>query len=680
MKRKVLCFVLTLLAIAVFSIGCGGGGGHSNPASPVISGNAKVSGVVVDSNKKPVENVKVKLTLLSDSVSNNLPDVLKSSSRLVVNDIQTEFNTTTDKNGVYSFSNVPYGRYSLSADGGNVGGLRAVAIDGDTQESIPLTPFATLTGKVETTDETPVPVYGAMVNVKDSTLRSFTNNEGIFTLKYIPIDTSYQLVTTLQGYEAPTTSFTISASDLEYPEANNPTYSMVNSPIKVKASVVNTYTIPVKIETASGVTVTPPVFVVARDRNDRNNIFFSLVENNSCNLKITAPGSYNIFAIDSNETRTDSIGPVTVPDPVTDFETSEMTLTFKSSSSETEGKTVVVQKIALPTDSFDDNTLNYYDGYVSCTGEPGKIYYKALDSSAWSTFTYDSSLYYLPSNVCGKYTVYYQTMKDSSTGDTEAFDFSYLDFTSSEPVGTFEISSDSTGYNMGNNSTIYSGAFIPDNGFLVDYQDNNSTRHYLTVDYEETDGPVVVTENYDYGRNINDSECFPYGIKMAKASNGDLYVGIIHQTSSGFVFNLSKFKSSDVKSIPLNVDSSSSPEFKRFEILSDGRFYFEYWSNKSTSGSTSTSVTSCIYNSSDSSNPLQEDNTSNRVGCFVDSNGNIYRYDPNSKSIIKTTTLDGTAADSYKFEVTGTTTGSDTDVNGILTLTEDSDAITIYAY
>ncbi len=672
MKRKVLCFVLTLLAIAVFSIGCGGGGGHSNPASPVISGNAKVSGVVVDSNKKPVENVKVKLTLLSDSVSNNLPDVLKTSSRLVVNDVQTEFNTTTDKNGVYSFSNVPYGRYSLSADGGNVGGLRAATIDGDTQETIPLTPFATLTGKVETTDETPVPVYGAMVNVKDSTLRSFTNNEGIFTLKYIPIDTPYQLVTTLQGYEAPTTSFTISASDLEYTENNNPTYSMVNSPIKLKFKETKSYKVPVKIK-ANGITIKYPVTIVALDSKQENYAVGVLSSSNdaSCTLKITKAGTYTLRAITDDKVISAEKELDTITDTnITSDGTLDPVVEIPFGSSTSESKTVVLRKV-LPVEQYVSGTLNYYEGYVSCIGSGGQAegelcYINVDDETDQGMYSIDDSNVV----ICGKYSVFYSVNSDSSNVHIYYAD----DRFGKDNVfaGEFDIAEVDT------QQQTYP-SFIPEEYIVMNYYNTNDIYQrycYLTKPCTNLESSI----SDDYGMN-GESEIYLYDKpKMAKDKNGNCYLAVMYSGDT-MDFRIYKVGTGDTNPIVNYSFSSGEPYIKDFRALNDGTFYVEMnIASYNTSGTTTTySKKAYIFQSSATSPQATDD--SDREGCFVDSNGNIYRYDPNKKAVVTTDTLNGEPIESYKLQAT-TTSGTTTtaDVNGVLGYRENADSIEVFVY
>ena len=186
MKRKALCFILTLLAIAVFSLGCGGGGGSSNPASSNVAGFARVSGVVYDSSNNPVANANVRLVLSSNALINSLTSNTTSNLRLATNGYQTEFNTNTDNKGEYTFVNVPYGEYTLSAVTANGAQIVTSLVVKDEAVETPkiiLKPFGSISGKVTYNNN---PVTGAIVYIDGTSFCSVTDSVGSYTLSYVP--------------------------------------------------------------------------------------------------------------------------------------------------------------------------------------------------------------------------------------------------------------------------------------------------------------------------------------------------------------------------------------------------------------------------------------------------------------------------------------------------------------
>ncbi len=186
MKRKALCFILTLLAIAVFSLGCGGGGGSSNPASSNVAGFARVSGAVYDSSNNPVANANVRLVLSSNALINSLTSNTTSNLRLATNGNQTEFNTNTDNKGEYTFVNVPYGEYTLSAvtaNGAQIVTKLEVNSSVLVQPDMTIMPFGTITGNVKNGSDN---VSGAIVYIDGTSFCSVTDNVGSYTLTYVP--------------------------------------------------------------------------------------------------------------------------------------------------------------------------------------------------------------------------------------------------------------------------------------------------------------------------------------------------------------------------------------------------------------------------------------------------------------------------------------------------------------
>ena len=286
-----------------------------------------------------------------------------------------------------------------------------------------------------------------MVNAGEKA--AFTNNEGKFTLSHIPVGVKYELVTTLQGYEATeTTTFTIPATGTLTLELENP---IVIKPIQselysVKASVTG-------IEN-----VDLPIYVIAQHSSIKDKIYFNTIKENpdkkttlECSVNIVDAGDYNIFALSADRKETKAIS----------FSTSasdkSVTLDFESETAN--DKNVNIRKV-LPDHDCSPETLNYYDNYVSGIGTEGdgegELCYINVDDET------DKGMYSIESNavICGKYSVFHS---DSS----ESFNFCYADDRASEEtIERFTIFDSPTD----SNPTYV--AFVPDKYVVVNLYSN----------------------------------------------------------------------------------------------------------------------------------------------------------------------------------------------------------------
>ncbi len=296
MKRKAVCFVLTLLAIALFSLGCGGGGGSSNPAASNISGSARVSGVVTDAQNKPVANAKVRLSLASNALINSLSGNTNGSYRLATTGAQTEFNTVTDNKGQYTFNNVPYGEYTLSAVTANgaqiVTNLKVTAAGDVNVEDIKIMPYGSISGIV--TDSSSQAISGAMVYLEGTSCCAVTGSSGEYTLNSVPVNSEFSLRAMAAGYNNSTgKSVKIIASEsLELNTGNAfDTVKIILSPLSEKASVLSCTV------TDTGASLSNLVFAV--NQNDGTTFVGKVINSESTyksELRITKTGTYNIFA------------------------------------------------------------------------------------------------------------------------------------------------------------------------------------------------------------------------------------------------------------------------------------------------------------------------------------------------------------------------------------------------
>ncbi len=700
MKRKVLCFVLTLLALAVFSWGCGGGGGHSNPAAPVISGNAKVSGVVVDSNKNPVSDAKVRLVSSSNFIINSLT----GSSRLSISGNDTDFTTNTDKDGIYTFENIPLGRYSLSVDAGEQGALipnMNISSARTAVNNLTITPFGSISGNV--IDEKENNIYGAMVTLGDNCC--FTDKNGAFTLTHIPVDEPYSLTVAFQGYELTDsdTSFTIPASG-ELKEC-------LSNPIKLKFKETKSYKVPVKIK-ANGTTIKYPVTIVALDSKQKNYAVGVLSSSNdaSCTLKITKAGTYTLRAITDDKV----ISAEKELDTITDANISSNTtlesaveIPFGSSSSETgEIKVNIVKITNIPQEinessvTYEKIDSSYYDGYVSDYA-PGN---ETANIGGW---TYSKITNYPNHSWIDKENGELRYDKVYLYGNSIAYfifnqgeDSSIIWETGDEDNSiALPHRKNDEAYSLSGNSTHF--AFIPDEFITVGYQyDCSSPRVYLEVYNTEqlkldTPTPCVTLvngEEYSEDSSSTLKANIPYDFRMARDGvNGDCYLAVLYSDAfNGLkIYNITNLSSSSAGTTVTAVveNPNIQPDnMKKFQILKDASnntlFYVEGSNNLG-------EVQSYVI---DSSSQIKfSDTSSTNKSCYIDSKGSMYRYVPatettsgvneDSRKIIKITSpfdTNQSSATSTLDLVEGSLENEE--IDGIIGFEETADQLTIYAY
>ncbi len=718
MKRKVFCFLLAMFAIAIFSLGCGGGGGsHSNPASPAVSGTARVSGVIVDSSKKPAENVDVRLALVSKPGLNALPENFRAVLRLATADTQTEFNTTTDKNGVYSFENVPYGRYSLSADAGTQGAYVAnlvVAAEDITVQEQTLTPFGFVSGTVITNNgKNDIQVYGAMVNAGEKA--AFTNNEGKFTLSHIPVGVKYELVTTLQGYGATeTTTFTIPATGTLTLELENP--------IEIKPIQSENYSVKASVTGIGNVEL--PIYVIAQHSSIKDKIYFNTIKENpdkkttlECSVNIVDAGDYNIFALSADRKETKAIS----------FSTSasdkSVTLDFESET-DNEIKVNIVNvriddEIGQATIDTNPTYDSYFDGYISCYSPGTGWFYKDLtvENSNWTSVT-NSEIFYDSDHennpvLYGNSVAYFSELGGTPENNGYRIVWQIADGSSN----AMELMTETKQFDNNDRYVMpyLNGiALIPGEFMCVAYNYLDVDLNYCKVGLKaytfnsstsSQSGGTQAVEPVLYKAlvdDVNDESKLVYDLRMAKGKDGNSYLAVLCSGEGLKIYNISTINSGGVVvdgALPSYIvvsDSNFAPEkLHDFQVLSSTDntmlFYVEGGDN---AGSTTTDA--YLFESGAVNKYTRPSTGSSQTvkSCYIDKNGDMYRYDsssysetanPSGHKIIKISSssnslpqLDGTATSSLNLAEEG----SNGEINGILGFKEDdiNNTLTIYVY
>lgn len=201
MKRKTLCFILTLLAIAVFSLGCGSSG-SSNSVAPVPTTMTSVK-VSLTQNGKAVNGADVALYTPAAAMREGLNQAQNTTLRANVDNSNTQGVYTpasTSDDGIYTFK-VPTGEYTLIANKGNskavVTSLRAATAEGDsiTNVNTELQPTGTITGTVATGSAQIV--TGTIVYLENTSCVTFAKADGSFSMNGVPVSTNpYKIAAT----------------------------------------------------------------------------------------------------------------------------------------------------------------------------------------------------------------------------------------------------------------------------------------------------------------------------------------------------------------------------------------------------------------------------------------------------------------------------------------------------
>lgn len=219
MKGKAVLSVLLMLMATILMIGCGGGGGGSNPAASDPVGNATVTGIVKDLSDKPVNGASVRMVLTSKAIldavtkSNGLASARFAVASRMSAAVPTEFNTTTDASGKYTFTGVPEGEYTLSAvtpDGAQIVTSLAVRASNVPVPDMQLKPLGTITGQVMLSGSG---VMGAIVYAKGTSYAAITDASGNYSISDVPVST--ELTLCVQSSEGTASEQKVTITDLK---------------------------------------------------------------------------------------------------------------------------------------------------------------------------------------------------------------------------------------------------------------------------------------------------------------------------------------------------------------------------------------------------------------------------------------------------------------------------------
>ncbi|PKL46895.1 MAG: hypothetical protein CVV42_15050 [Candidatus Riflebacteria bacterium HGW-Riflebacteria-2] len=192
-KPVILLFCLVVLALAITGCGSRGGDGSStgNPAGPAITGEtANLNGTVLFESL-PLANVAVYLYKSEKAPIIGMTQLPAIRSSLIAQQLISDgaYSTSTNETGVYSFSDIPVGQYTLIAvkDENHQFAQTGVLLGQVTTLNPHLTPTGKIGGRVTSTiGASEQGVGGAFVYVSGTSYISLTNAAGYFVINSVP--------------------------------------------------------------------------------------------------------------------------------------------------------------------------------------------------------------------------------------------------------------------------------------------------------------------------------------------------------------------------------------------------------------------------------------------------------------------------------------------------------------
>ena len=224
MVRKSFILVSCLFVLALAIIGCGGGGGGSasNPAGPAVTTGetASLSGTVLFNNA-PIPFASVHLYKSDKAHTVGMAQLPALKGSLVAQQIIGDgaYSTTTSAEGVYNFTGIPVGQYTLIAmrDENHQFVQTGVLLGQVTTLNPQLTPTGKITGNVTLSiGGTPQAIAGAFVYINGTSYIAVSDTAGNFAINNVPSNTlttstAYEiLVSSTKGNASPVTGVVVS--------------------------------------------------------------------------------------------------------------------------------------------------------------------------------------------------------------------------------------------------------------------------------------------------------------------------------------------------------------------------------------------------------------------------------------------------------------------------------------
>lgn len=191
-RSALLLTCLFVLSLAIIGCGGGGGGGTANPAGPTASSveTASLSGTVLF-DSVPLANASVYLYKSEKAPTIGMTQMPALRSSLIAQQLISDgaYSTTTNGAGVYSFTDVPVGQYTLIAvkDENHQFAQTGVLLGQVTSLDAQLTPTGKIGGRVTamigTSEQGAAAVF---VYVSGTSYIALTDASGYFVINNVP--------------------------------------------------------------------------------------------------------------------------------------------------------------------------------------------------------------------------------------------------------------------------------------------------------------------------------------------------------------------------------------------------------------------------------------------------------------------------------------------------------------
>ncbi|MBP7635652.1 carboxypeptidase regulatory-like domain-containing protein, partial [Candidatus Ozemobacteraceae bacterium] len=236
---------VTLLSLALFlgvllTVGCGGGGGGgSSPVAPIADGSlADLNGrVTYNGNAVPKATVYLMKTTADETELSRRASILGASEPdfSVLTADGNGYQTTSDANGYYSFTQVPVGTYTVQAlISPSIQVSQPVILGAISSLDLALKPTGSISGKITLNGS---PIQG-IVYLDGTSYMSMAGLDGSFKILNVPVEaTPYTLVPAVLSSYYPASVRTPSSA----PNADQLSNSAQPNPSPIQASVRGSY-------------------------------------------------------------------------------------------------------------------------------------------------------------------------------------------------------------------------------------------------------------------------------------------------------------------------------------------------------------------------------------------------------------------------------------------------------
>ncbi|NLF96847.1 MAG: hypothetical protein GX569_08930 [Candidatus Riflebacteria bacterium] len=303
-KPVIVLFCLVTLSLAI--IGCGGGGGGtgsaSNPAGPTLTSGetASLSGTVLfDNTPTPFATVNLYKSEKAHTAGMAQMPALKGSllAQQVIGD--GAWSTTTNGEGVYNFTDIPVGQYTLIAmrDENHQFVQTGVLLGQVTTLNPQLTPTGKISGKVtQTIGGVTQNISGAFVYITGTSYIALTNSDGNFTINNVPSNsssgTAYEIqVISAFGDASAKTGITVRPGET----TNVGTFALA-------AKTTAFQTLSGSLIAGTGVTASElgGIFVMLTRKEDNSLLGTNTDASGNYAFSVTMPGNYVVTAVNTD--------------------------------------------------------------------------------------------------------------------------------------------------------------------------------------------------------------------------------------------------------------------------------------------------------------------------------------------------------------------------------------------